>query len=161
MKASEMRHTILKISDIAAYVKGGHGKFTMESQISKRHITYSVHRPEAVNDPNNIPLWISHLSNDGEFYFIGTVWSKEMKFVLGKKATITENADSVKGIKWLLGFINRKMELPETMAFWHEGVCCVCGRELTNPESIERGIGPICFSKPVKFKKQRSYSYNN
>lgn len=24
------------------------------------------------------------------------------------------------------------------------GICCVCGRELTDPASIERGIGPIC-----------------
>lgn len=24
------------------------------------------------------------------------------------------------------------------------GVCMICARELTNPESIERGIGPIC-----------------
>ncbi|HEY6020994.1 MAG TPA: DUF6011 domain-containing protein [Candidatus Paceibacterota bacterium] len=27
------------------------------------------------------------------------------------------------------------------------GVCCQCGRTLTNPESIERGIGPICLGK--------------
>ena len=27
------------------------------------------------------------------------------------------------------------------------GVCCCCGRELTNDESIERGIGPICAAK--------------
>lgn len=26
------------------------------------------------------------------------------------------------------------------------GVCCVCGRELTNEESVARGIGPICAS---------------
>lgn len=24
------------------------------------------------------------------------------------------------------------------------GVCCLCGRELSNPESVELGIGPIC-----------------
>lgn len=24
------------------------------------------------------------------------------------------------------------------------GVCCICSKTLTNPESIERGIGPIC-----------------
>lgn len=24
------------------------------------------------------------------------------------------------------------------------GICCLCSRELTNPESIARGIGPIC-----------------
>lgn len=27
------------------------------------------------------------------------------------------------------------------------GVCCVCGRELTNEDSIEAGIGPICAQK--------------
>ena len=27
------------------------------------------------------------------------------------------------------------------------GVCMVCGRELTNPASIEDGIGPVCSSK--------------
>jgi len=30
----------------------------------------------------------------------------------------------------------------------HEsGQCCCCGRELTNPESIELGIGPVCRTK--------------
>lgn len=27
------------------------------------------------------------------------------------------------------------------------GICCVCGRTLTDPKSIEAGIGPICASK--------------
>jgi len=27
------------------------------------------------------------------------------------------------------------------------GVCAICGRELTNPESIMRGIGPVCATK--------------
>lgn len=27
------------------------------------------------------------------------------------------------------------------------GVCCCCGRELTDPQSVEAGIGPICASK--------------
>jgi hypothetical protein len=27
------------------------------------------------------------------------------------------------------------------------GICACCGRELTDPESIERGIGPICAEK--------------
>ncbi len=25
--------------------------------------------------------------------------------------------------------------------------CCICGRTLTTPESVERGIGPICVEK--------------
>lgn len=27
------------------------------------------------------------------------------------------------------------------------GVCCCCGRTLTNPDSIEAGIGPVCAAK--------------
>lgn len=27
------------------------------------------------------------------------------------------------------------------------GTCCVCARELTNPKSIARGIGPVCEKK--------------
>lgn len=29
----------------------------------------------------------------------------------------------------------------------HYGVCCVCGTELTDSKSIERGIGPVCAKK--------------
>lgn len=41
-----------------------------------------------------------------------------------------------------------KMTLAEAKA-WGAlyGTCCVCGRTLTNEESIEAGIGPICASK--------------
>ncbi len=27
------------------------------------------------------------------------------------------------------------------------GVCAICGKELTDPESVERGIGPVCAGK--------------
>ena len=27
------------------------------------------------------------------------------------------------------------------------GICAMCGAVLTNPESVERGIGPICAGK--------------
>jgi hypothetical protein len=41
-----------------------------------------------------------------------------------------------------------KLTLEQAEAYGHEhGVCCLCGRELTNPDSIERGIGPVCASK--------------
>jgi Family of unknown function (DUF6011) len=37
------------------------------------------------------------------------------------------------------------MSLADSQAFGREfGVCCQCGRLLTNPDSIAAGIGPIC-----------------
>lgn len=41
-----------------------------------------------------------------------------------------------------------RMSLEDAKKFGREtGTCCSCGRELTNPESIEAGIGPICAQK--------------
>jgi hypothetical protein len=38
-----------------------------------------------------------------------------------------------------------KMSADDAAAFGHEhGICAICGALLTNPESIARGIGPIC-----------------
>ncbi len=35
-----------------------------------------------------------------------------------------------------------------------EGKCSVCGRKLTNLESVEKGIGPECEKKRVSFDKE-------
>ncbi|GAA0955750.1 hypothetical protein GCM10009560_79550 [Nonomuraea longicatena] len=40
------------------------------------------------------------------------------------------------------------LTLDEAKVFGKEtGSCCICRRELTNPESIESGIGPVCASR--------------
>lgn len=39
------------------------------------------------------------------------------------------------------------MAYGNTIRFQHAGRCCVCSRELTNPESIDLGIGPECRGK--------------
>lgn len=47
----------------------------------------------------------------------------------------------------LLGAMKHLAEAPlESMKAYgrRTGTCCMCGRELTNKESIEAGIGPIC-----------------
>jgi len=42
---------------------------------------------------------------------------------------------------------------PDLMEFWHEGRCCRCSRTLSDPVSVDRGIGPDCWKimnpKPV------------
>lgn len=38
------------------------------------------------------------------------------------------------------------LEMP-MLEIWHVGRCCRCGRLLTVPESISRGIGPECMLK--------------
>lgn len=143
MEASEYRHTINNIDQIWDYIRGGRGMFTMESQVSGTHITYKVGCPKDLEEGKPKPLFIKFLAPD-DFYFIGTIWEDKIEYKHSAKARASEDSASVKGLKWLVKHIQQKKNLPKDMAFWHEGICAVCGRPLTNPESIEAGIGPIC-----------------
>lgn len=41
-----------------------------------------------------------------------------------------------------------RMTMEQAADYGHTtGVCCCCGRDLTNPDSIAAGIGPVCASK--------------
>ena len=43
---------------------------------------------------------------------------------------------------------DNRMTLAEAQQAGHEfGICCVCGAELSDPVSVERGIGPICVQR--------------
>lgn len=42
-------------------------------------------------------------------------------------------------------------KIGDQLEIWHEGRCGRCGRALTDPESIERGIGPECVKKTRRF----------
>lgn len=117
--------------------------FTMESQVTGKHFTYKVSTPEQLPQGKTRPLFVKFLAPD-DFHFIGTIWEDKKEYRHSPKARAKEDSEVVKGLKWLVSHIQAKKNLPEKMAFWHEGVCAICGRELTNPESIEFGIGPVC-----------------
>lgn len=41
-----------------------------------------------------------------------------------------------------------KMTLEQAAAYGHAyGVCCICGALLSDPKSVEQGIGPVCIKK--------------
>ena len=144
MKANEFRGSMIDINSIADYVKGGRGMFTMESTQSGKHLTYRITCPKTTEAGKEKPLWVSVLCGDNKFQFLGTLWLSKLIFYRSPKAKASENSDSIKGISWLINHIRSHKNLPSGMNFWHEGVCCRCGRALTRPESIVNGIGPVC-----------------
>lgn len=48
-----------------------------------------------------------------------------------------------KSFAWLMRTL-AKGDLPTSIVFYHEGMCCRCGRRLTVPASILTGYGPDC-----------------
>lgn len=45
--------------------------------------------------------------------------------------------------------------------FWHSGRCSKCGRELTDPVSIENGLGPVCGSRTMKASEEFQGEYDS
>ncbi len=74
------------------------------------------------------------------------------------------NYDSARGmVKKLSAYDMMTLEQAKEYGCLH-GVCCVCGARLTNPVSIEAGIGPICakgeqFADPGAIKVYQSDEY--
>lgn len=70
----------------------------------------------------------------------------------GKEHLYTKVHDPATGrFEYLAGGLRRivrRLTLEEATAYGQlTGICMVCGAELTNEDSIERGIGPICAGK--------------
>jgi hypothetical protein len=143
---------------VRAYVMGGNATFTLVSKRTGERFTYKAKTaakdknknwstgnqdkstyfvsvlsgPDNSNDYRYIGLLKQH--GDGHYDFVGTAKSPR-------------ESQSFKGFKWFWNLLEQGCHVSNGIEFWHEGSCCVCGRKLTVPESVERGIGPECFGK--------------
>ncbi len=135
-------HNMTNTLDILTYIMGGRGSFTLANTSSGTHITYRVRRGQNC-------LFAYFLSGPDTYNYLGVLDTKggKVDLRLTPKSQATWTANSTRGLVWLLEQCDKHRELPGTMKFQHNGQCCKCGRELTTPESIDRGIGPICATK--------------
>lgn len=151
---TELRGQLTNPDDMLNYILSGNGTFTLQSSITETSFTYQADTPAL--DPNRprakTPVFIRLLTgpnNESDFQYMGTIWKGPgivPDLTLTAKSRFTSDALSVKAIRWLLSRI-RDAKPTDALNFFHEGVCCCCGRKLTTPESIQRGIGPVCYSR--------------
>jgi hypothetical protein len=129
------------------FLLGGHCVATVTSIETGKHFTYRVKLPKKQGAALG---FVEVNCGDGGYKYIGSIFpnlpNRPGGFRHSPKSPIAPNAASVKGFSWLW----RCTEKPELLAqaeVSHSGICCRCGRELTNPESIASGLGPICATK--------------
>ena len=114
------------------------------------HITQAKRRP---SDPEDSvpPHFISVLTgpnNTDDYTYIGTVFHNTDgdRYVHHRNSGMSQEAPSVVNFQYVYMAIYAGA-VPDFIEVWHEGRCCMCGRLLTDPDSIERGIGPVCLGK--------------
>ncbi len=106
------------------YISSKRAVFTMVSTKTGKHYTYVKTRV-------------------GPFFTdIAMMWRKKFAPVT-RKSKVTRN---YKAFAWILRHLINCV-MPPGVEIYHHGRCGNCGRILTHPESIKRGIGPECYKK--------------
>lgn len=145
-------YPLTELLEIRAFMFAGNSTFTLLSKKTETRFTYKLSSGRS----NQNVMFVRIKTSADHWTFIGTIFDKT-RYVHSKKTNVTEMAPSVIAIKWFLMHLT-KNNIPKEIEFWHEGKCGKCGRALTDPISIKRGLGPSCAEGP---KYHTSYKEMN
>lgn len=148
-----MSGLIRSIGDVDTFVHAGNATLTVENEQSGNRFTFKVSAPKdrdtGKRDYDADRIFVSLLSgpnNEADYTYVGMIESRKNPHavVLTKGSRVGPDAPSFRAINYVLDHARKGKELPPVVHVYHEGKCGRCGRKLTVPESIERGIGPEC-----------------
>ena len=125
------------------FVLGGNAIITIESGVTGKHFTYKIQRSK---QDDNL-YFIKNLrgsDNEKDYTYVGCYFSDTKTFVVEKKYKNVEVYGWPKSMQAIRFLMNHLDNLPEKLVVYHNDRCCRCGRILTTPESIKKGIGPGC-----------------
>jgi len=118
--------------------KKTNGIFTVKSNKTGKEYTYKISRSEFNGK------WYTHIKVESmymNFKYLGSYFNGKLK----KKGEYV-TSPSANGIAYILKKVEEgKTTLLDTqLELMHMGNCVACGSPLTDSESIQIGLGPIC-----------------
>lgn len=134
------------ITDPAAaldFMFGGSARFTIVSTKTGTRYTYRFKKSEGER-----PVYFAQLltgpDNTADYTYLGFGKYGQSGLIAGGKGNPAHPAFIA--LNWAMNKMGAG-EMPEQLEFWHEGRCARCAKVLTDPASIERGLGPECATK--------------
>jgi hypothetical protein len=136
-------------NDVQTYITAGNATITLRSKISGKRYTYKIKAMEnkdgtvaALPDRGYFVNLLTGPDNNGDFTYIG-ILTPQLNLRLTPKSRMHTESSPVQAFRFLLTCLS-KGGMPGSFEVWHAGKCGRCGRKLTVPESVARGIGPDC-----------------
>jgi len=142
---------------IKQFLLAGHARVTLVSTATGDRYTYQITSTPPNADGRESP--VSHFvavltgpdNTDGRSYsYVGHIFRfTDYTHAKPEKAKVPSTATSAKAWFWFWNAVVRGSKRPADLKLevWHEGRCGACGRVLTVPESIARGLGPECYGR--------------
>lgn len=135
----------LQGSDARAFALAGNAILTLQSRRTGQRFTYRVRAADGEGLATHFVQLLTGPDNTSDYQYLGYLAGD--RYVHGKKSRVSSRAPSVQAFAWWWARVDHGH--PELEVF-HEGRCGKCGRLLTTPESVTRGIGPECAKSYVR-----------
>lgn len=135
-------HMITDATAALAFAFGGKARFTLVSKVTGTRYTFRI--AKAKDGEMFFASLLVGQSNETDYEYLGFLKNDLGELVAGRKGN--PNHAAFKALAWALRRLVQD-DMPEQLEFWHEGRCARCARPLTDPASIERGLGPECATK--------------
>ncbi len=128
------------------FIRAGNARVTVRSLASNMRYTFRVRAaPDSKPTDPRRAFFVELLKgrdNSRDYSYIGMI--KEQQFFTTKATQHLKEAAYVRAFKFVYGYLSQRNVMPPNTEVWHESACGRCGRPLTTPDSISRGIGPEC-----------------
>ena len=133
------------------YIQGGKGKLTVRSLKTRKRFTFQFKKPKE-RSKGDTPIFVRLLAgpdNERSYSYLGCLWPiseghTRLRYAHGWKSRVAPNSGAAIAMRWLIKHVYEE-NLSPLARIHHEGTCGKCGKTLTVPQSIERGIGPTCW----------------
>ncbi len=130
-------------SHALSFILAGSATFTLESAKSGERFTYQLIRAKEgswlvalLTGPSNVTDWTT----------VGSLQRTDGEVRFHPEAHWSPFSPSYKALWWTI--CRLQAGLPTTqLVVHHAGTCGACGRLLTTPESLAKGLGPVCAEK--------------
>jgi hypothetical protein len=124
-----------------AYMLGGFAIFTVSSIKTGKFYTYKVIRYKK----NSRVYFVGVLTEGNKYRYVCSIIDGKLFKHKSTSPSVPIDSMHVRIFAWVYGALNKTtIEMPKGLLFYHHGHCCCCGRRITDPKSINSGVGPVC-----------------
>ena len=128
----------LSAENVRRFMQAGRARVTLVSEATGARFTYRISAKDGV--------WFVSLltgsDNEADYSFMGTIFADD-RYRRSAKSRISADAPSARAFAWAWPLL-ASGTIPAALKVYHEGRCGKCARPLTDPVSIESGMGPEC-----------------
>lgn len=125
-----------------AFMLAGNAHVTFQSRRTGTRFTYRVRAANSHSSQGEAPYFVAVLTGPDNYEYLGCIY-RRTNYAHGRKSHISTEAPSAVAFGWVWRYLTSGRMHPD-LAIYHEGRCGACGRRLTDPTSIETGLGPKC-----------------